>query len=231
MATLNYDYSFTNNTIANATEVMSNLGNIKSFVETQLVQTDGSVKLGLNGLLNEVLRGLVPVGSINAFAGTVAPPGWLMCDGTTGTTSYPLLNAMVGATTPDLRGHTLVGKATAAPFNGLLLSKVGSTTSTASHSHSIGHDHASFLSGPERQNHDHGYSVAAIGSNPIVNEADTSTAYAFTTTEALTTSQRQNHDHNIDVPAFAGDSGPSSAGSTHGNVQPSALINYIIKHD
>jgi microcystin-dependent protein len=231
MATLNYDYSFTNNTIANATEVMSNLGNIKSFVETQLVQTDGSVKLGLNGLLNEVLRGLVPVGSINAFAGTVAPTGWLMCDGTTGTTSYPLLNAMVGATTPDLRGHTLVGKAPAAPFNGLLLSKVGSTTSTASHSHSIDHDHAPFTSGDDSPDHDHGYLMPAYGTNPIINELDASTGYSFVGTPNITSGARSRHQHSIDVPYFGGNSGGSSAGSTHGNVQPSALINYIIKHD
>lgn len=231
MATLNYDYSFTNNTIANATEVMSNFGNIKTFVENQLVQTDGSVKLTMNALADEIIRALVPVGTINAFAGTVAPSGWLLCDGTTGTTSYPLLAAMVGSTTPDLRGHTLVGKSTAVPFNGSLLSKVGSTTSTAAHTHSISHDHAQFLSGANNQDHDHGYSIAAVGSNPIINAADTSTAYAFTITDALTSPNRQAHDHWVNVPPFDGASGPSSVGSTHGNVQPSALVNYIIKHD
>lgn len=172
---------------------------------------------------------LVPVGTISAYPGATAPTGWLLCDGTS-TTGYTALAALVGSTTPDLRGHTLVGKGSA-PFDGALLSKLGSTTSTAAHTHSIAHDHEPFISGSERQNHDHGYSIAAVGSNPILNAADTSTAYAFTITDALTSVQRQNHDHNIDVPSFSGNSGPSSAGSTHGNVQPSALINYIIKHD
>jgi microcystin-dependent protein len=172
---------------------------------------------------------LVPVGTISAYPGVTAPTGWLLCDGTS-TTGYTALAALVGATTPDLRGHTLVGKGSA-PFDGALLSKLGSTTSTAAHSHSIGHDHGAFISGSNRQDHDHAYDVAAVGSNPIVNVEDDSTPYAFTTTGAISGTNRQAHDHSIDVPAFAGDSGPSSAGSTHGNVQPSALINYIIKHD
>ena len=44
MATLDYDYSFQNNTTANAVEVMGNFNKAKSFAETRVVQTDGSVK-------------------------------------------------------------------------------------------------------------------------------------------------------------------------------------------
>jgi microcystin-dependent protein len=188
---------------------------------------DSSVTLAK--LATAVQNFLVPVGTISAYPGATAPTGWLLCNGTS-TTGYTALAALVGATTPDLRGHTLVGKGSA-PFDGDLLSKLGSTTSTAAHSHSIGHDHAAFISGANRQDHDHAYNVAAVGSNPIINEADDSTSYAFTTTAAISGTNRQAHDHSIDVPAFAGNSGPSSAGSTHGNVQPSALVNYIIKHD
>ena len=44
MATLDYDYSFQNNTTANAVEVMGNFNKAKSFAETKVVQIDGSVK-------------------------------------------------------------------------------------------------------------------------------------------------------------------------------------------
>jgi len=229
MASLNIPHSFTNSTIANATEVNSNFNSIKTFVESNTVQVDGSVKATLNSLADSIVRALVPVGTIAAYAGAVAPAGWLLCDATS-TTGYPALAVLVGGSTPDLRGHTLVGKGSL-PFDGALLSKLGSTTSTANHSHSIGHDHVAFISGANRQDHDHAYNVAAIGSNPIINAADDSTTYAFTTTAAISGTNRQAHDHSIDVPPFAGDSGASSAGSTHGNVQPSALVNYIIKHD
>lgn len=43
MATFNYQ-SFTNGTVANATEVNGNFSAVKNFVESQTVQVDGSVK-------------------------------------------------------------------------------------------------------------------------------------------------------------------------------------------
>lgn len=230
MASLNYTPpSFVNGTAADANDINAVLAQVKLFVETETVQKDGSVKATLSSLAAEIVNALVPVGTISAYAGAVAPTGWLLCNGTS-TSGYTALAALVGATTPDLRGHTLVGKGSA-PFDGALLSKLGSTTSTAAHTHSINHDHAAFISGANRQDHDHGYTIAAIGSNPLYNAADTSVPYAFTTTGSITGANRQAHDHNIDVPAFTGDSGPSSAGTAHGNVQPSALVNYIIKHD
>ena len=50
------------------------------------------------------------VGMIMPFAGSVAPAGWLFCDASSVSSSlYPQLYALVGATTPDLRGRFLVG--------------------------------------------------------------------------------------------------------------------------
>jgi microcystin-dependent protein len=51
---------------------------------------------------------LVPVGSISAYAGVTAPTGWLLCDGTS-TSGYTALAALVGATTPDMRGRFPIG--------------------------------------------------------------------------------------------------------------------------
>jgi len=50
MAVLNIPYVFTNNTIANAIEVNSDFNAIKAFVESALVQVDGTVKAGTAAL-------------------------------------------------------------------------------------------------------------------------------------------------------------------------------------
>jgi len=69
---------------------------------------------------------LVPVGTINAYAGATAPTGWLLCNGTS-TAGYAALAALVGATTPDMRGLFPMGK-TAADTGSTLLGTGGSTT-------------------------------------------------------------------------------------------------------
>jgi microcystin-dependent protein len=181
--------------------------------------------VALADLATAVANALVPVGTISAYAGATAPTGWLLCDGTS-TTGYTALATLVGATTPDFRGHTLVGKGSA-PFDGALLSKFGSTTSTAAHTHGIDHDHASFTSGDDSPDHTHTQS-GPTGTTTY----DSGGIPQFTTDSDIQTSGASvRHQHSIDVPAFTGTSGASSVGSTHGNVQPSALINFIIKHD
>lgn len=55
MATLNYDYVFTNGTTANAIEVNDNFDNVKTFVESSLVHVDGSVKAGSSAIENAAI--------------------------------------------------------------------------------------------------------------------------------------------------------------------------------
>ena len=68
--------------------------------------TDSTITLAK--LADSLKAYLVPVGSINAYAGVAAPTGWLLCDGTS-TTGYTALAALVGATTPDMRGRFPIG--------------------------------------------------------------------------------------------------------------------------
>jgi microcystin-dependent protein len=182
--------------------------------------------VALEDLATAVVNRLVPVGTISAYAGATAPTGWLLCDGTT-TTGYTALAALVGSTTPDLRGHTLVGKGSA-PFDGTLLSKFGSTTSVATHSHANtavltsgtvtitdpGHVHT--INGQESLSGlDYAAQILEGGAGgPTYTEstASNTTGISGTVGTGITVT-------NVDT------------GTTHGNVQPSALINYIIKHD
>ena len=92
MATLNIPNTFSNGTAANATEVNANFSAVKTFVETNVVQTDGSVKAGTSAISDgaitqakldsSVLNMLSPVGSILQYGGSSAPSGWLLCTGT-----------------------------------------------------------------------------------------------------------------------------------------------------
>lgn len=67
---------------------------------------DGTVVLA--DLAASLQAFLCPVGTINAYAGATAPTGWLLCNGTS-TTGYTTLAALVGATTPDMRGRFPIG--------------------------------------------------------------------------------------------------------------------------
>lgn len=255
MASLSVPYSFTNGTTANAAEVNSNFAAVKNFVESQAVQVDGSVKATLASLATEIVNRLVPVGTIVAYGGASAPAGWLLCDGTAIPGGNPNLVAIVGGNTPNLKGRTLVGRdAAAAPFNGALLSTLGSATSVASHSHGAvsshthtvdvlvggGHTH-DFTTSSNNHNHTnavesvtsgtHGHGTSGTAGSTTGNNTEGSDGTGFTSHDHTgTTDEFANHDHGVTVSSDGGHSHPAF-GDTYGNVQPSTLVNYIIKHD
>jgi len=101
---------------------------------------------------------LCPVGTINAYAGATAPTGWLLCNGTS-TTGYAALAALVGATTPDMRGLFSIGK-TASSTGSTLLGTGGSTTITSSnmpsHTHTQdSHNHTQNSHNHTQDSHNH----------------------------------------------------------------------------
>lgn len=101
---------------------------------------------------------LCPVGTINAYAGATAPTGWLLCNGTS-TTGYAALAALVGATTPDMRGLFPIGK-TASSTGSTLLGTGGSTTITSSnmpsHTHTQdSHNHTQNSHNHTQDSHNH----------------------------------------------------------------------------
>lgn len=52
----------------------------------------------------------VPVGTVVAFAGTVPPNGWLVCNGSPiSQATYPALYGLVGGNLPDLRSRYIAG--------------------------------------------------------------------------------------------------------------------------
>lgn len=111
-----------------------------------------------NSVIWTMLHDLVkpPIGEIRSFAGSVAPPGWLLCNGSHLLISeYPALFAAIGTTwggnglthfaLPNFAGRMLMGSG-----GGFTVGQLGGTnagyphTHPQSHSHGLDpHDHAS----------------------------------------------------------------------------------------
>lgn len=260
MASLNIPYSFTNGTTANANEVNSVMAAIKSFVETETVQKDGSVKAGVTSLSAALTQILCPVGSVSAYVGAIAPGGWLLCDGTASTAAYPILASMVGAVTPDMRGRFLLGDSSS-----LTLGAVGGSdtisvanlpvhrhANTASASTSVtvndGGNHAHTGSTGDAGSHEHDVNVTgASGSHAHDSQYDylaagTNGSYVIggNATNAIMASG--NHAHSVTVDAGGTHAHSTSAstsvtmtnadtGTGSAYLQPHVVVNYIIKHD
>jgi microcystin-dependent protein len=198
---------------------------------------------------------LVPTGALIPFAGTTAPEGFLLCDGSeVSRTVYAALFARIGTmygagdgtttfNVPDLRGRAIVGKddmgggaagriTAASGVDGESLGATGgeevhtlTTAEMPAHDHGVvdpGHSHeitsslvvSSFVptvgfgggsqSGVLSGNGPGGGTVGPIGSVASLSV----TAGASTTGVTITT---------------------SGGGEAHNNVQPSIILNYLIK--
>lgn len=127
-------YSFTDGQTIVAAQHNSNFNAIASFVDALQAGTNFNASaigtttiaddaitspkiaanaVGLSELATAVANALNPTGSINAYAGTTAPDGWLVCDGTAfSSVTYPALYAVLGnvAVLPNLTDRFIVGK-------------------------------------------------------------------------------------------------------------------------
>lgn len=103
----------------------------------------------------------VPVGTIVAYGGSVAPAGWHLCDGSAHGSSA--LQSVLGATTtPDLRSRFVVGAGQGAGLTSRALKATGGQEKhTLSVAEMPAHDHAGSTGAAGA--HDHGGTVAAAG--------------------------------------------------------------------
>jgi len=183
---------------------------------------DGTIALA--DLATAVVNRLVPVGTIAMYSGATAPTGWLLCDGTTSTSGYTALAALVGATTPDFKGRFALGDSASLT----LLATGGSTTiattnlpahshaNTASASTSVsisdpGHVHSLDVSS------DSGSQLGALFIGDSVGLADglvnlNTTGITATASTSVTMSN-------------------ADTGGAEAYLQPHVVVNYIIKHD
>jgi microcystin-dependent protein len=196
-----------------------------------------SVLSKFSTLLSELQTGhyYCPVGMIAPFAGTSAyvPSGWIMCYGQAYNASgagigpasadlQAVLNAANFSAVPDLRGRVIAGIDNMGGTDAARLS-LANTPGTAGGAETLpAHDHPISGSGTTSgSDWNAAYNHYSPGSG--------SAAYPVSTSEAggrTIQGAGGNHTHTY---SFSGTSGSTGTG-THGVVQPTIVLNYIIKN-
>lgn len=179
---------------------------------------------GLQRRVGEILQSMAPVGTIQSYAGPIAPPGYVLCDGAAlSRAEYPALFDLVGTlygagdgkttfNVPDARGRVLVGRSVDhTEFN--VIGKTGGTRAVAltaaqlpPHDHKLspgGHAHSFSWGGSGGTNVHVQNAIAAVGAPPSNNL----TTYQGEWSKTATT----------------------GAGETHTNLQPYITVQHIIK--
>lgn len=194
-------------------------------------------------------------GIVIPFAGTTAPQGWMLCDGSAvSRTTYAALFALIGTTygegdgettfnIPDLSGRVVIGVS-----NSHALGTTGGSENVTLTSDQL----------PAHTNvvpqHGHGNDIAVqtpvlsheITAQPMYtyNKPNSSKAYSISRTNAINGTSTQtasrttdvsvaDHEVELDVggsisPCDSFDSGSYGGNSSHNNMQPYTSINYLI---
>lgn len=181
----------------------------------------------VSGKLKEGGYSLIPPGVVVPYGGATEPGGWIFCYGQAiSRTTYADLFAAISTTygngdgtstfnVPDLRGRVIAGQddmgGTSADrltnqSGGLNGDTLGATGGSETHT----------LSVAEMPAHDHTGSTVTLPTYNDDPNNSTSTAYGVGTTSPSTTSK------SVTVASQGG-------GGAHNNVQPTIILNYIIK--
>jgi microcystin-dependent protein len=224
------------------TETLTNKTLTSPKINEDVVVTATATELnyvdGVTSAIQTQLNTNTPVGSILMWATATAPTGWLICDGQS-TAGYAALAAVVGATVPDLRGRAPIG---AGLGTGLTDRTLGATlgaesvTLTALESGIRAHSHANTVSisgdGAHTHNiktrkvttsdHDHDNTDANVGPSTAAGSG----AFAGTTQSGAALSAGHSHSVSISNASHTA----TAATDAHQNMQPSLVVNFIIKH-
>lgn len=210
---------------------------------------DGTIVLG--DLASALQALLVPTATIQAFAGSSAPTGWLLCDGAAvSQTTYAALFGVISTAyntsagnsapsagyfrVPDLRGRAPIGAGTGNGLSARTLAAAVGDESLPSHTHGIN----AWATTDGAGNHTHGVShtdQVYQGTGPGVWPAGNNGVNGYGAgNQGHSVSYAGAHNHTIPgtttVSGTDGKGGTSEVtGKTHGVVQPSLPVNYIIK--
>lgn len=201
-----------------------------------VVQLDGSARLpAVDGsqLTNLPVSSALPTGSVMPYAGATAPSGWLLCFGqtvsrTTNATLFAVIGTTYGAgdgsTTfgiPDLRGRVIAGQddmggTSANRLTGLSGGVDGDVLG------GVGGAETNTLTTAQIPSHQHFVARAAAGTSALssTNTLNEEAGYGSNASYTLAGGTGA---------ASIGLSSSTGSGSAHNNVQPTIILNYIIK--
>jgi microcystin-dependent protein len=173
---------------------------------------------------------LVPTGTIAPFAGLAAskPTGWFVCDGSSfasnslsaGNALYDLLVAAGWSALPDLRGRTVLGAGTGTSLTARALRDVFGAETMPAHTHPINAWATTDGAGT------HGHTVRAADGGGVVDGNDGLIRGNYIQDGAFGGPINGAGGHNHTIPAT---NTQSTGTGTHGVMQPSLVLNYIIK--
>lgn len=167
-----------------------------------------------------------PSGTILPFAGTVAPSGYVLCDGTSySRTTYASLYSAIGTTfgsadaatfrVPDLRGRTMIGAGTG---SGLSARSVGQTGGAETHT----------LTTNEMPSHNHGINDPShTHSSPLGKDDGNNSNIAGQAPSGDAATQVWGAATNSSYTGITINN--AGGGAAHNNMQPFLVIHYIIK--
>lgn len=182
--------------------------------------------VGVDELATAVINKLVPVGTIAMYGGATAPTGWLLCDGTS-TTGYTALAALVGSTTPDLRGRFAIGDNSTLTLLGTGGSATITTSNLPAHTHA---NTATASTTVSISDPGHAHTIDNL-TDTAPDLPDTS---AIITTGPFYTSSDTVNSNTTGITATASTTvtmSNASVGSGTDYYPPYLVVNYIIKHD
>lgn len=215
------------------THTIQQVNNLQASLDSKASTTHYHTISQITGLQSalDVASQSVPSGAIVVFAGSVAPTGWLMCSGNAvSRTAYPSLFAAIGTTygggdgfssfnLPDLRGRVPVGN-DAMDMRPADRVTVGGSGIAGNQIGSVGGAERITLTTDQMPSHRH------ETTNSSGSAGDNSAGNAGLGTAGRNASMARVSNFNTTPVALSGYAG---GGQPHLNMQPSLILNYLIK--